>query len=274
MPSPVTDAQLRSLRSRDRLTLRGQEWHVKDYSQYQDPTSGYKTEEWQIKSGKERYDLMREVDPAKETPTWYLAEILNSPTILAPGILEDLRPKLAQRMRNNQTDYPTTLQVQSRFYQFESSTTGHHRAGSARSDRITWDYWDSTHHWNLALEAWEDGSLLVYSTREIQPEEVKSIQRVHQVEHSPVEFKNQAVQFLQDQNADREKRGWIVFFIIVIPLLIIGLLAIMINYLLQVLVVTLVIGYWAWDLKDNLKQQFYYAIGVMIVGIILICVGV
>jgi hypothetical protein len=165
MPTPITDAQLRSVRSRDRLTFQGKEWQVKDYSTYADDTSGYKTEEWQLQTDNptNSYYLLREFDPKPQKTTWYLAESLNNPTIVAPGTFQDLRPKLAEQMRKGEPA-PPKLQVLNQLYQFESSTKGRHQSGNDQSDRVTWDYWDSPHQSNLALEAWDDGTLEVYST--------------------------------------------------------------------------------------------------------------
>ncbi|HEY9897018.1 MAG TPA: hypothetical protein V6D34_16685, partial [Candidatus Sericytochromatia bacterium] len=51
--------------------------------------------------------------------------------------------------------------------------------------RITWDYWDAAHLWNLALEAWSDGTLVVYSTREVQPSDFTEMQSSNRAALAP-----------------------------------------------------------------------------------------
>jgi hypothetical protein len=72
-------------------------------------------------------------------------------------------------MRSRQNPYPQ-IQLFNRLYQFESTTEGIYESDGGTQQRITWDYWDEAHLWNLALEAWGNGQLIVYSTREVQPE--------------------------------------------------------------------------------------------------------
>jgi hypothetical protein len=43
--------------------------------------------------------------------------------------------------------------------------------------RTTWDYWDIDHKNNLALEAWDDGTLSVYLSKVINPEEFDQIEK-------------------------------------------------------------------------------------------------
>lgn len=186
MPSIATDNQIRTLRAGDRLTHRGAQWQVQDYSTYVDALKGYRMEEWRLHSPDAYYYLLRET--AKEDPDgqakWYLAEELKQPVITQPGQLEDLRPQLATVMQGNETPYPT-LQVAPRTYQFESRTEGTHRSGPERANRVTWDYWDPGHVWNLGLEAWENGTLVVYSTRSVKPSEFSAIERANEVNTVP-----------------------------------------------------------------------------------------
>jgi hypothetical protein len=166
----TTEAQLRQLRKGNLFKYHGVQWQVKGYSTYTD-SDGYETEEWLLTSqtGKQYY-LMREIDSddGNTKTSWFLAEELQHPTIYQPGDPKDVLLTLPEAMRSHKTPYPE-LQVFNRVYQFESQTEGEYKADGEVSYRITWDYWDKTHLWNLALEAWKDGTFAVYSTREVQP---------------------------------------------------------------------------------------------------------
>lgn len=179
MSSTITETELRQLRMGDRLKYYGILWHVRDYSTYTD-AQGYETEEWSLKSETSKaYYLLREVDPANvEKPvTWYIAEELRSPTIVEPGSSRDLFLDLAEEMRSHKTPYPE-LQVFNRVYLFESCTEGTYESDDTPTARITWDYWDQPHLWNLALEAWSN-QLVIYSTKEVQPTDFSNLQRAH-----------------------------------------------------------------------------------------------
>lgn len=173
----TTEEELRQLREGDRLKYHGVQWHVNDYSTYTDD-NGYETEEWLLRSqtGKEYY-LMREVDPQSRQSHlhWYIAEELDSPTIYEPGGSKDLTYDLADKMRSHATPYPE-LRLFNRTYRFESETEGDYESDGHSRTRITWDYWDPTHLWNLALETWTHGGLTVYSTREVQPADFTDLQ--------------------------------------------------------------------------------------------------
>ncbi|MGV0023951.1 DUF4178 domain-containing protein [Phormidesmis priestleyi] len=176
MSLTLTETKLRQLRAGDRLRYYGILWHIRDYSTYTD-AQGYETEEWLLKSETAKaYYLLREVDPANlEKPvTWYIAEELRNPTIVEPGSSRDLFLELAEEMRSNKTPYPE-LQVFNRVYLFESRTEGTYESDDTPTTRITWDYWDQPHLWNLALEAWSN-QLVVYSTKEVQPTDFSDLQ--------------------------------------------------------------------------------------------------
>lgn len=173
LKTPMTNAteeRLRQLREGDCVNYHGVVWQVGDYSTYNDD-SGYETEEWLLNSqtGKEYY-LMREVDPHNPQAQihWYIAEELRNPSIYDVATSREVTLHLAEEMRSRQTPY-SELQMFNRVYQFESETEGEYESDGRTQNRITWDYWDAPHLWNLAIEAWENGSLSVYSTREVQP---------------------------------------------------------------------------------------------------------
>jgi hypothetical protein len=173
MPGSLTDETLQSLSEGDRVTYHGVRWQVCDQSSYTDP-KGYAMEEWLLQSttGKQYY-LLREVDPTATVADvhWYIAEELTNPQIYDVATQIDVLTALPGAIRSAQTPYPT-LQLYNRRYQFESQTQGTYVEDESEShQRITWDYWDEAHLWNLALEAWDDGRLVVYSTREVQPED-------------------------------------------------------------------------------------------------------
>ncbi|MBL1174468.1 DUF4178 domain-containing protein [Pantanalinema sp. GBBB05] len=173
----ATESQLRQLREGDRLTYHGVLWRVDDYSTYADD-HGYETEEWLLKSqtGKEYY-LMREIDPngVERKVQWYLAEEVRSPSIFDPESSRDVTLQLREDVRSGREPYPQ-LRMYNRTYKFESQTAGDYESDGETRDRITWDYWDEAHLWNLALEAWSNGTLNVYSTRTVQPPDFTHIQ--------------------------------------------------------------------------------------------------
>jgi Domain of unknown function (DUF4178) len=172
MNTILTGETLQDLKEGDRITYHGVRWQVCDQSTYEDD-KGYTTQEWLLKSttGKEYY-LLRETDPSNvEGPVqWYLAEELQHPTLLNAETQEDVLTQIPERMKLRATPYPA-LQLFNRIYQFESQTDGTYNADGETRQRITWDYWDKSHLWNLALEGWDNGVLHLYSTREVQPEE-------------------------------------------------------------------------------------------------------
>jgi hypothetical protein len=169
MSRVTTESDLQRLRANDRLEYHGVKWQVKEYSTYTDD-KGYETEEWLLKSltGKE-YFLLREVDPedVEAQVHWFLAEGLRHPAIYEPQSSRDLVMSLAQEMRSHKTPYPQ-LKMHNRVYHFESETEGDYESDGEIQTRITWDYWDESELWNLALEAWTNNTLVVYSTREVQ----------------------------------------------------------------------------------------------------------
>jgi hypothetical protein len=169
MAQTLTSEQLETLREGDRITYYGVRWQVMDYSTYTDP-HGYETEEWLLHSttGKAYY-LLKEIDPASTGQRWYIAEKLPAPKLIDPTTQTDVLTSIVGAMQTKQNPYPQ-LQLFNRLYQFESTTEGTYESESSTQQRITWDYWDEAHLWNLALEAWSGGKLVVYSTREVQPE--------------------------------------------------------------------------------------------------------
>lgn len=172
MPSVQTSSQLEHLRIGTGLKYHGIEWRVANYSSYDDPY-GYKTEEWLLKSkSSQEYYLLREVDPQNPTSlvNWYIAEELSHPKIFLPKSSENVTARLWQVMQNQEMSYPE-LKIFDKSYYFESQTKGDYQGEDELTSRITWDYWDVKHQRNLALEAWQNRELRVYSTKLVKPEE-------------------------------------------------------------------------------------------------------
>jgi len=178
MLSVSQEAQLQQLRSGDRVKYHGVQWQVKNYSAYDDP-NGYETTEWLLRSpaGAESY-LLREIDPQNPESLvhWYLAEEISNPKIFQPEVFNNLAVRLWHDMQGQEAPYPE-LQALSRSYYFESQTEGTYDGKEGESSRITWDYWDKAHQWNLAIEAWPNGELHIYSTKVVRPEEFSEIDK-------------------------------------------------------------------------------------------------
>ncbi len=178
MLSVSQEAQLQQLRSGDRVKYHGVQWQVKNYSTYED-SNGYETTEWLLRSpaGAESY-LLREIDPQNPESLvhWYLAEEISNPKIFQPEVFKNLAVRLWHDMQGQQVPYPK-LQALSRIYYFESQTEGTYDGKEGESSRITWDYWDKAHQWNLAIEAWPNGELHIYSTKVVRPEEFSEIDK-------------------------------------------------------------------------------------------------
>ncbi len=178
MLSVSQEAQLQQLRSGDRVKYHGVQWQVKNYSTYED-SNGYETTEWLLRSpaGAESY-LLREIDPQNPESLvhWYLAEEISNPKIFQPEVFKNLAVRLWHDMQGQQVPYPE-LQALSRSYYFESQTEGTYDGKQGESSRITWDYWDKAHQWNLAIEAWPNGELHIYSTKVVRPEEFSEIDK-------------------------------------------------------------------------------------------------
>jgi hypothetical protein len=178
MLSVSTEGQLQQLRPGDRIKHHGVKWKIIDYSTYQDQ-NGYETTEWLLRSnaGAEYY-LLREFDPLNPQGLvhWYLAEEIRNPIIFQPNSVKNLAVQLWHDMQGEKTPYPE-LQALSRHYYFESQTQGTYEGNEGDTSRITWDYWDKGHEWNLAIEAWSNTELHVYSTKAVAPEEFSNIEK-------------------------------------------------------------------------------------------------
>jgi len=178
MLSVSNQAQLQQLRSGDRLKYHGVQWLVKNYSTYEDP-NGYETTEWLLRSkaGAEYY-LLREFDPKNPEGLvhWYLAEEIRNPRIYEPESFNNLTVRLWHDIQGQKKPY-SELRALGRHFYFESQTQGTYEGKEGNTSRLTWDYWDEAHQWNLAIEAWQNTERHVYLTKVVKPEEFSDIEK-------------------------------------------------------------------------------------------------
>lgn len=157
------------LRAGDRVAYSGTQWDVEDFSTYDD-AKGYEMMEWLLNSGNSSYYLLREVDP--ENPetnvNWYLSEEIGIARLAGEHVGDNIRFGLWDAMQEHREPYPK-LRALGRLYYFESQTEGVYNSVDGEESRTTWDYWDEDHLWNLAIEAWQNRELHVYSTKKVIP---------------------------------------------------------------------------------------------------------
>jgi hypothetical protein len=124
------------------------------------------------------YYLLREFDPKnpEELVHWYLAEEISQPTLFDPKSFNNLAVGLWNDRQGQKIPYPE-LDTLGRHYYFEFQTQGTYEGNMRETSRITWDYWDKSHQWNLAIEAWSNGQLPVYSTKLVNPEEFSEVNK-------------------------------------------------------------------------------------------------
>jgi hypothetical protein len=176
----ITDAQkqLHDMRAGDRVRYHGVDWDIEDYSTYRD-TEGYQTDEWLLKSsgGTEHY-LLREYDSEEpsNSVTWYISNLVQNARLLVPESKQNILPELWERMQADSIPYPE-LQLFYKSYYFESCTEGKYESTNKTQSRITWDYWDKDHFTNLAIEAFPQGKIEIYSTKIVKIEEFSHIQK-------------------------------------------------------------------------------------------------
>jgi Domain of unknown function (DUF4178) len=173
-----TQSQIQDLRSGDRIRYHGVDWDIEDYSTYRD-REGYQTDEWLLKSsGGTEYYLLREYDSEQPSNfvTWYISNPVHNCRLLVPESKEDILPFLWGKMQTDDIPYPE-LQLFYKSYYFESRTQGKYESTDTTLSRITWDYWDQDHLTNLAIEAFPNGKLDIYSTKIVKLEDFSYIQK-------------------------------------------------------------------------------------------------
>ena len=170
--------QLYNLRPGDRINYGNVTWDIRDYSTYEDG-EGYQTDEWLlVSSGGSEYYLLREYEPNEEenSVTWYISNQLQNVQLYLPETKQDVVPTLWQEMQALSEPYPK-LKLFYKIYYFESQTQGTYDVDGMQKYRITWDYWDQAHLTNLAIEAYPNHKLEIYSSKVVKAEEFSHIQK-------------------------------------------------------------------------------------------------
>ncbi len=146
----------------------GQEWQVTDQATYS-TEEGYRVHEWCCEVGDTTAYLLKEGDPKQGTIRWFFTrEINDEAVVVADG--KHLAESLESRA---DAAPPGALTYQGNTYRYEDTTEGTHQDDSGKRVRkITWDYWDSAHAHNLAVERWPDGSFDCYLGAYIEPGQV------------------------------------------------------------------------------------------------------
>jgi hypothetical protein len=164
------DIKLEELRRGGRVEYQNVQWEIKSYGTYQDP-QGYQTQEWLLLSptNQKRY-LQKEYNPAipKNPIHWYFSEEIDRPQVLVPTNNTNIIPSVWQQMQDAKTPQPE-LKALNGSYLFDFQTKGTYTDQDGTLPRITWDYWDKAHKWNLELEAFPEKELHVYSAQEVNP---------------------------------------------------------------------------------------------------------
>jgi hypothetical protein len=170
------------LRAGDRVTYGGIQWEVIDFSTYDD-ANGYEMMEWLLKSNRTSYYLLREVDPDNpETKVnWYLSEEIGVNRLSGEHVGDNIQFALWDTMLVHREPY-LKLKAMGRTYYFESQTEGTYNSVDGAESRTTWDYWDEQHLWNLAIEAWRDREIHVYSTKKVSPTEFTIVDKTEQAQ--------------------------------------------------------------------------------------------
>ncbi len=165
------------LRAGDLVTYGGTQWEIKDFSTYDD-ANGYEMMEWLLQSNNSSYYLLREIDHdnPETNVNWYLSEEIGVNRISGEHVGDNVQFALWESMYAHREPYPK-LRALGRLYYFESQTEGTYKSEEDEESRTTWDYWDEPHLWNLAIEAWQDRELHVYSTKKVSPEDFAIAER-------------------------------------------------------------------------------------------------
>ena len=163
------------LRTGDRVAYGGKQWAIADFSTYDDD-NGYEMMEWLLHSHNSKYYLLREVNPDNDEINWYISEEISVDRLAGDHVGDDIRFGLWDAMHSHHQPYPK-LRAMGRLYYFDSETEGTYTSEDNRESRTTWDYWDEEHLWNLAIEAWQDRELHVYSTKKVSPDDFEMTEK-------------------------------------------------------------------------------------------------
>jgi hypothetical protein len=130
------------------------EWAVVGRATYRN--EGLHSEEWECRKGSETAYLLKETERGQVR--WFFArQIALSAVALPSGASLDRRP------RTDDGSPPPSLAFRGQTYRYETTTEGQYeeRPGQAVG-KTTWEYWDASRAYNLALERWPDGRLDAY----------------------------------------------------------------------------------------------------------------
>lgn len=145
-----------------------QEWQVTDQTSYS-TDEGYRVHEWCCEHGDTTGYLLKEGDPKQGTIRWFFTREIDADAVkVSDG------KRLAERLQGS-TDPapPDALTHEGVTYGFADTTDGTHEdASGKRVRKVTWDYWDSAHAKNLAVERWPDGSFDCYLGAYIEPGQI------------------------------------------------------------------------------------------------------
>jgi hypothetical protein len=141
-----------------------QPWVLGDRATY---TSGDgEVEEWECKAGSDSGYLLRE---GRDAPRWFFTREAPAGSVAVPGG-EVLTRWIA---RTASAEPPPALTFRGQTYRFAERVEGTYRAsdqadssgGDDATGKTTWEYWDSGHTYNLAVERWPDGTTECYHGR-------------------------------------------------------------------------------------------------------------
>jgi hypothetical protein len=150
------------------ILFEGHEWRVTDQSTYWNE-EGYRVHEWCCELGEVTGYLLKEGDTRQGAIRWFFTREIPTESVMVVG-----GERLADRItRAPEPQPPDALEYKGAIYRYADTTDGtHENASGARARKVTWDYWDSGHVQNLAVERWPDGSVDCYLGACIEPNRI------------------------------------------------------------------------------------------------------
>ena len=142
-----------------------QGWVLGDRATY---TSGEgEVEEWECKAGSDSGYLLRE---GRDAPRWFFTREAPTGSVALPGG-EILSRWIA---RTGSAEPPPALTYRGQTYRFAERVEGTYReSDDDETGKTTWEYWDSGHTFNLAVERWPDGTTECYHGRYVDANAVE-----------------------------------------------------------------------------------------------------
>ena len=140
------------------LRFEGQEWEVTDHSSYWND-AGYRVTEWCCETEDVEAYLLKEVKEGEPT-RWFFTRRID-------------RDGVKGLPAKGPSPAPPTLTYGGQAFQYAETTEGTYEdEPGERVPKTTWEYWDSAHQQNLAVEVWPDGRIDCYRGAYIEPEAV------------------------------------------------------------------------------------------------------